>query len=338
MKDPITCADDHKDSHLDRWHYLDYRDQQHGKHYFEWKYFNFIQDDLAGYVVYYVADPESKTKFGGGRLLVRVFKKDEVVGSIRKISTDHVQFDPASANASMDSAVILEKAPCHYELAGSFEDVSWKLDYHQQAPTIASFSDVNPGLLRWEKTGWLIKMPKAKVVGEIRVGNEQFKINGTGYSDTNWGMTMPLFSRYEWGQFNDEHTSFVFGILYGIKKVTGAYCYLTVDGNRIVIENSISRSEHTSWTRDRHTNLQIPAESVTVISDKEYMIRFSTKLLFNDTVGMKISSFLPKSAVSEQIVEYHGVVEKNGKKIHEFRGRGFREWSTRTWKNIPLLF
>ncbi len=337
MNNPISCGGD-QSLHIDRWRYLDQRDQPHNAHYFEWKYFNFIQGDLAGYVVYYIADPEAKTKFGGGRLLVRVFKGNKVVGSIKKIGIDQIRFDPSSANVSMDNATIFEKAPCRYDLAGAFDDVSWNLNYYQQTPSIESFSDINPGLLRWEKTGWLIKMPKAKVEGDIRIGNEKIKINGLGYSDTNWGTTMPLFSRYEWGQFNDENISFVFGILYGLRNATGAYCYLTIDGKIIALENATSHSEHVAWTRDAQTGLKIPVESVVTMQDQHCMVKFSTKLLANDTVGMKISSFLPKSAVSEQIVEYIGAVEKDGEKIHEFHGRGFREWSTRTWRNVPLLF
>ena len=60
--------------HDDRWHYLDSRNEKHTENYVEWKYFNFIQKDIAGYIVYYILDPEKKTEFGGGRLLVRILK------------------------------------------------------------------------------------------------------------------------------------------------------------------------------------------------------------------------------------------------------------------------
>ena len=37
--------------HKDRWHYLDFRDGKHDGFYTEWKYFNFIQGDMAGYIM-----------------------------------------------------------------------------------------------------------------------------------------------------------------------------------------------------------------------------------------------------------------------------------------------
>src|SRR5882724_2435871 len=61
---------------IDRWHYLDFRSESHDENYIEWIYFNFVQEDLAGYFLYYLLDPEKRTKLGGGRLLARIFKKD----------------------------------------------------------------------------------------------------------------------------------------------------------------------------------------------------------------------------------------------------------------------
>ena len=194
--------------HLDRWHYLDYRDEHHDDHYIEWKYFNFMQDDLAGYIIYYILDPELKTNIGGGRLLVRLFKENAAMGLIKKISVDRIQFDPISANVSMDGATINEKNPYYYDLDGACENISWKLSYQQKTPSIVSFSDINSGLMPWESVNWIIKMPKAHVRGEIQIDKERFVINGTGYSDTNWGEIMPFFLRYEWGQYNDNTISF----------------------------------------------------------------------------------------------------------------------------------
>src|SRR3972149_2501618 len=90
--------------HLDRWHYFDYRDGKHDKYFAEWKYFNFTQPGLAGYIVYYILSPEKKTGISGGRLLIRVFKNNTSFGSIKRIPVDRIQCDNVSADIVMAGA------------------------------------------------------------------------------------------------------------------------------------------------------------------------------------------------------------------------------------------
>ena len=113
---------------------------------------------------------------------------------------------------------------------------------------------------------------------------------------------------------------------------------MTSNNDTITLEDATAYTKHTAWTRDKSTGIRMPIQSSITIQDKQYTVQLFTRLLMHDTLGLKISPFLPKSVVSEQVVEYNGNVEKNGIKLHEFHGRGFKEWSTRTWKNVPLLF
>src|SRR3989338_6468072 len=113
--------------HDDRWHYLESRDERHEGNYIEWKYFNFIQKDLAGYIIYYILDPEKKTKWGGARLLVRVFKDGVLYGSIKKIEMDKIDLDAVSASANMDNAKIIEHDSRHYEIICVSPGTSWDL-------------------------------------------------------------------------------------------------------------------------------------------------------------------------------------------------------------------
>ncbi|OGI82955.1 hypothetical protein A3I95_02915 [Candidatus Nomurabacteria bacterium RIFCSPLOWO2_02_FULL_44_12] len=137
--------------HDDNWHYLNYRDELHTESYVEWKYFNFIQKDLAGYIIYYMLDPEKKTKLGGGRLVVRILKDGVLYGMVKKIDMDKIEVDDISASLRMDNARIIEKDTYHYEINCKADDVSWNLNYKQHSPSIDSFSDIHSGLMRWEK-------------------------------------------------------------------------------------------------------------------------------------------------------------------------------------------
>ena len=193
--------------HRDRWHYLDFSDGNHDGFYTEWKYLNFIQGDMAGYIMYYVLDPEHKTSLGSGRLVARIFLGGKFYGGITKISMDKIEFDTHTASVRMGNAELNEKTPHNYAITGSVADVSWDLEYLQSTPTIDGFNDTNFGIMLWEKVSWLVKMPRARVTGAISINNVSIPINAIGYTDTNWGELLPLFSRYEWGQFNDKNIS-----------------------------------------------------------------------------------------------------------------------------------
>src|SRR3989344_3868132 len=320
-KQPDTQGGPHDDS----WHYLDGRDEKHEKNYIEWKYFNFVQKDLAGYIIYYILDPEKKTKLGGGRLVVRILKDGVPYGLVKKINMDQIELDSVSASLSMGGAKIIEKDSYHYELICGSPYIVWNLSYKQKAPSINSFLNINPGLLRWEKMNWLIKMPRAEVAGDIHIGKDTFHIDGLGYSDTNWGEMVPFFSRYEWGQYNEESFSLVFGILYGLKKIKSTYLYLILGEHLIKLENAQFEVEHLEWREDETIGIKIPIKNSFFIKNEEYEIKFSTKLIYHDSPGMKVHPLLPKVVVSEQIVEYEGSISKNGAIVHTFKGRGFEE-------------
>src|SRR3989344_6149778 len=168
--------------HDDRWHYLEDRDTKHLENYVEWKYFNFTQKDLAGYIMYYIADPEKKTKNGGGRLLVRILKDGKIYGLVKKIEMDQIQLDAVSASIQMGNAKLTEKDSYHYELDCGFDDIAWHLTYKQDTPSIDSFKDIHASFIRWEKVSWLIKMPRAKAEGNVRIGKDEFHINAFSYN------------------------------------------------------------------------------------------------------------------------------------------------------------
>ena len=320
------------------WHYLDFRDNKHDANYIEWKYFNFKQKDIAGYIVYFILDPEQKTKIGGARVLARVFHRQKFSGSIRKIPIDEVQFDALSVGVDMGGAKILEKDQHNYEINGKVDNLSWDLRYEQQVPSIDAFKDVNCGILRWEKADWLVKMPRAKVKGIIKTDDGTIEIDAVGYSDANWGEFLPFLSKYEWGQYNDEKISFIFGLLYKLLKIQSAYFYLIIDNEIVWLESPKFSIKHKKWGTGGHDGIRVPLESEFIARDKQFSIRFTSRLINSDLMGLKISALLPRSVVSEQIVEYKGVIEKNNKVIYEFNGLGFQEWSTKTYKETSIVF
>jgi hypothetical protein len=324
--------------HDDRWHYFDFHDNTHRHNYFEWKYFNFTQGDIEGYIMYYLLDPDGKTRQSGGRLLVRILRGNEIFGTVRKIDINDVEIDPLTASIRMDNARIIEEVPHHYKLEADFVDMAWNLEYQQGVPTIESYQNIHTGLARWERLSWLIKMPKAQVKGSIRIGEQTFKIDALGYSDTNWGETIPYFSGHEWGQYNDNSFSLVFGLLRGWFRPRSTYCYFAIDKKVVALKNGKCIVEHLEWVKDKFIGNKIPSKSKFVFKDGEYEVEFQTTLMHYDTPGMIIHPLLPKVFVSEQIVNYQGTVKMNGEQIKSFEGKGFQEWAGKTWKKVPAAF
>ncbi len=325
--------------HDDRWHYLESRDERHEANYIEWKYFNFTQKDLAGYVIYFVIDPERKTKHGGGRLLVRILQDGKSYGFVKKIDMDRIELDTVSASMRMGGSKIVEHDSYHYEISANLPDAAWDLTYKQHAPTIEAFENEHyTNFVHWEKFGWLIKMPRAEVTGKVKIGENIFQIDGLGYSDTNWGEMVPFFTHYEWGQYNEKNFSLVFSAIYTLGKMKSNYVYAILGERLVSFENAEFRVEHTEWREDETIGIKIPIKNIFTAKKGEYELKFTTKLLYHDNLGFKISPLLPKGVVSEQLVAYEGTVSQNGQILHTFQGKGFQEWSGKTWKNIPLSF
>ncbi|MBI2640207.1 MAG: hypothetical protein HYW90_04970 [Candidatus Sungbacteria bacterium] len=323
--------------HADRWHYLDYRDGKHDREYLEWKYFNFIQKDTAGYLIYYVFDPEHKFSFSGGRVTARIMHGGRFYGGIEKVPIGKIEFDTHGAGVQMGNASISEKTPYRYLVEGNAAGVSWELEYVQHVPTIESFQKESIGIFSWEKFNWLVKMPRAGITGTINIGGVVIPVAATGYSDTNWGEELPLFSRYEWGQFNDEKISLVFGAVYKWGVLWRAYVYAIFGGKIIVFNSDTFRFLDRVSGTDKKIGLKVPQKTECEAVSGPYKLRWLFAPVQNDLLTLRIASFLPKPSVVEQISLYEGVLERDGAVLYRFNGSGFSEYSSRTWFTRPAV-
>ncbi|MCR4281186.1 MAG: hypothetical protein NUV88_02540 [Candidatus Kaiserbacteria bacterium] len=355
--------------HRDRWHYLDYSDGKHTGAYTEWKYLNFIQGDLAGYIIYYVLDPELRTSLGSGRIMARVLRGEEFHGGIDKIPMSEIEFDTHTASARFGNARLNEKTPHNYQITGSVAGISWDLEYNQSTPTLDGFKDVNFGILPWEKASWLVKMPRARITGAISINSKHIQLNALGYSDTNWGEFVPFLSRYEWAQFNDEKISVVLGVIYRWGAVWKTYAYAEINKEIINFDSETFKIIERKWGREKITGIMTPVktrfeikggpstgESADFVARPAdhgpvgpstgadhgpvgpYTLDCAYAPARTDMLSLKISSWLPKPCVAEQISRFSGTLKHNGNIVHSFAGLGFSEYSPKTWKNTAVTF
>src|SRR3989344_3849414 len=329
---------EHDGPHKDRWHYLDYRDGKHDGKYTEWKYLNFIQGDMAGYIIYYVLDPEHHTSLGSGWLVARILRGENFHGGLAKVPMDKIEFDTQTASARFGDAQLNEKTPHNYEITGSVADVSWALDYKQSTPTIDAYKDGNFGILPWEKASWMVKMPRARVTGTISINGVPVQLNALGYSDTNWGEFVPFFSRYEWAQFNDEKISVVLGVIYRCEVIWRTYAYVNINKEVIDFDGTTLKILEREWGSEKSTGIKTPVKTRFEIKTGPYTLNVTYAPVRTDMLSLKVSSWLPKPCVAEQISRFSGTLKQNGNTAHSFSGLGFSEYSPKTWKNTAVTF
>ncbi|MDP3965780.1 MAG: hypothetical protein Q8Q13_03205 [bacterium] len=336
MKQAIDEISKNAAPHRDRWHYLDFSEDKHKYAYFEWKYLNFIQGDMAGYIMYIVIDPEHKTSIGSGRLMARVYQGGKYHGGVIKVPMEKIQFDTSTASVTMDRARLDEKTPHNYVITGDVNNVSWNLEYLQSTQTIESFQKTNFGIMPWENSSWLVKMPRARVAGLISINGGEIPITAIGYTDTNWGEWLPLFSRYDWGQFNDENISVAFLLAYKWGRISQSFVYVEINHEVIVFESPTLRMLERKWGTDGITHIRMPTTSSFEITGGPYTLNCSYAPIFTDMIAVKVSSLLPKPCVAEQVSRFNGTLKKNGKTIYSFSGLGFSEHNINTWKNTEV--
>ena len=337
-KQEIDTISKYAAPHKDRWHYLDFRDGKHDGQYMEWKYLNFTEGDMAGYIIYYALDPEHKTALGSGWLVARVLLGGKFYGGAVKIPMDKIQFDTHTASVKMGNAELNEKTPHNYSITGSVADVSWNLEYLQSTPTIDAYSDRNFGILSWEKVSWMVKMPRARVTGTISINGAPIQLNALGYSDTNWGEALPFSTRWEWAQFNDENISVVFGAMYRWGRLYKTYAYAEINHDVVDFDGKTFKILEREWGTEAITGIKMPTKTRFEMKKGPYTLDCAYAPVRMDTISMKISPLLPRPCVAEQISRFTGTLKKNGKIVHSFSGHGFSEYSMKTWKKTAVTF
>lgn len=303
-----------------RWHINDYPDNILKAGYFEWKYFNFVSPECSGIIAYLVFDPLNFTGFGGGRVIARFFKNGKIFGGSEKSKPEQTELSSRSASAKINGNEILKTAG-GYDLRGKIGGVEWNLNFKTKTKPIFAFQDAGLDPLNLEKASWLIEAPFAEVSGKIALGKTKIPVSASGYCDSNWGNFLPLASRFNWGQFNGEKISVVFGetenLELGSKKIgRRGEMFVIFNGEKIrfsgeefTIKNSgwsASGGEKTGRLAEKFFgSRQIPSLSFIEAQNAKYKLRLAVKAKMTDFLYFDTPLFL-KPTVVEQLSFFEG--------------------------------
>jgi len=321
-----------------KWHNLDYPDNILKAGYIEWKYFNFTSPDISGIFVYLIADPLNITVRGGGRVIAKIFNREKIFRGVEKVSMSEVT--PSKKNAG----IVMKKnsiSICgeNYQLKGGVKDISWDLKYSPQTPPIRGFTKLGIDPLHLEKISWFIKMPKAKVDGYIKIKGKKIKINGSGYSDANWGELAPVVMRLNWAQYDDNKFSVVVGETENFeigKKKFGQWSeiFIFYQNKRIVFTKENIKVEHLKWATVPGSKIKAPSITKVEAENKTHKLSLVLKTKLSDPLYFDMPFSIPlRQVVIEQTASFRGEFSKKSKGktkiLHTIKGDGFKEYTLR---------
>lgn len=334
-----------------RWHINDYPDNILKAGYFEWKYFNFVSPECSGIIAYLVFDPLNFTGLGGGRVIAGIFRNGKISGGSGKFKPEQTELSSRSASAKINGSAgggeILKTAR-GYDLRGKIGGVEWDLNFKAKTAPIFAFNNAGLDPLNLEKASWLIEAPSASVGGKIILENKTIPISASGYCDSNWGNFLPLASRFNWGQFNGEKISVVFGetenFEIGSRKIgRRGEIFVLFNGEKIRFSSEEFTIKNSGWSARRPAGgektgrlaekffggRQIPALTLINAENKKYKLRLAVEAKMTDFLYFDAPLFL-KPTVAEQLAFFKGeLFGKIGRKevlLAEINGTGFKEY------------
>lgn len=331
-----------------RWHINDYPDNILKAGYFEWKYFNFVSPECSGIIAYLVFDPLNFTGLGGGRVIAGIFRNGKISGGSGKFKPEQTELSSRSASAEINGSAgggEILKTPGGYDLRGKIGGVEWNLNFKAKAAPIFAFNNAGLDPLNLEKASWLIEAPFAEVSGKIALGKTKIPVFASGYCDSNWGNFLPLASRFNWGQFNGEKISVVFGetenLELGNKKIgRRGEMFVIFNGEKIRFSGEEFTIKNSGWsasggektgrlTEKFFGGRQIPSLTFIEAQNAKYKLRLAVKAKMTDFIYFDTPLFL-KPTVAEQLSFFEGeLTKKTGRKevlLAKISGEGFKEY------------
>lgn len=324
-----------------RWHFKEYPDNVLKAGYFEWKYFNFVSPECSGIIAYLVFDPLNFTGLGGGRVIAGIFRNGKISGGSGKFKPEQTELSSRNAGAKINGNEILKTAG-GYNLRGKIGGVEWNLNFKTKTKPIFAFQDAGFDPLNLEKVSWLIEAPFAEVSGKIALGKTKIPVSASGYCDSNWGNFLPLASRFNWGQFNGEKISVVFGetenLELGNRKIgRRGEVFVIFKGKKIRFSSEEFTVKNSGWRTEKTGRLsekvfggrQIPSLSLIEAQNKKYKLRLAVEAKTTDFIYLDTPLFL-KPTVAEQLSFFEGeLMKKTGRKevlLVKISGTGFKEY------------
>ena len=349
----------------DSWHFHDTKKLFWNPFFWDFKYFNFHDENIVGAITYFTSAPGISQKFN---VTANFFNK-----KTKQLYSYHQSFPLQCVIASKNSADldvcssggITTTPDGHYRLSLKNGKIAWNLEVQNEMPYTAktAFTKLDPvvlffghSILNWNMS-WRPTFLSAKISGDVKLGDQIFKISSTqGYHDENWGIWDPAAQPFRWLHFYgaDSQGSPVIALLgefYQNKKdQAGAFAVLNQGtwtqvqhpnyhfdvmkqgmsptmrlGIRSTEDLLISAMD-SSWLTGDHA---IPTQFKITSSEENQTLE--TKAITNTASGPEIPHWIKKLAgdfiIDEQVFAGTMILLRPDGKIETIKGYGEWMWS-----------
>ena len=322
----VTIADD-------AYHYSEWADGHHDVAYTEWWYFNVFdaRSGVKAIFSYFVTDPADKLGQGQSRMVAVAYTPGGAVSAIDGFSPEAFSASDRRADVTIDANTIRVGDDGTYHVRGRSLDgrLEWDLAFEAEAAPWLAADRLPVGRRAWETMSWLVFMPRARVVGQVRVDERTFEVEAPGYHDHNWGEWIPTHALWNWAQYSDRRVAIEVGDFIG--KPVGRVA-IDVDGDRAVFTPGQYRLTHTRWARDRVNGGSYPVESVLVAANDAVRVDLTLRAAQTEPLRGDLPFPLADVIIYEQTARYTGQVSRRTpagtwETVASIAGRGFKEYT-----------
>jgi predicted secreted hydrolase len=322
----VTFADD-------AYHYAEWADGRQDVAYTEWWYFNVFdaRSGVKAIFSYFVTDPADKLGQGQSRMVAVAYTPRGVVSAIDGFAPGAFSASDRRADVTIDANTIRVGGDGTYRVRGRSLDgrLEWDLAFEAEALPWLAADRLQVGRAAWERMSWLVFMPRARVVGQVRVDERTFEVDAPGYHDHNWGEWVPTHALWNWAQYSDERVAIEVGDFIG--KPVGRVA-IDVDGARAVFTPGQYSLTHTRWARDRTNGGSYPVESVLVAENDAVRVEVTLRAAQTEPLRGDLPFPLADVIIYEQTARYKGQVWRRTpagtwETLAPFAGRGFKEYT-----------
>jgi len=234
----------------------------------EWWYFDAIFSN--GYSIHVGCKTNSRKNRGLVSPMIEIYKD----GKIQAMTKKWFRFQNFETSKEIPLVKLFDKHVIKFDEERYKKKGEWV--YHidmkiKDCWTKLTFTGASKGFkIETERESWTVALPKAKVTGEICLGDKAIKVEGIGYHDHNWNYTLLTAMNYGkawyWGKLRSKSFDVIFANIVKSKKKSEVLT-IVVDGEKRFFNINPKKIHFEPGNHIRNNRKKIPTSFKLKIDD-----------------------------------------------------------------------
>ena len=223
-------------------HFRYYENESHIIHWYEWWYAN-LKDGEDGIIVMFFTFGNLNSFFGRAvGVFAALLNENESIESLQISPFIPFSLDYKKCNVSIGKSRFYEENGAFFvEYEGKNMHISMKMKNRGKA-----YGSIAP-LEGWQWAGWYVALPYGEGEAWVEYKGREWHIKGNAYHDHNWGMRKLGRFKWDWGEFNANNFSIIYGIA-GSREMKGGLHFIN-ESCHIFIPYGKLKMEYEEWQR-----------------------------------------------------------------------------------------